>query len=184
MDALRIPLSAIEEDGLMVRETVPGGALGGEGAKDLRPGGVTIEGTLTPAAGGYVFQGRLMGTFTRACDRCLNEVELPFEEAVTWVFEHGEELGPFDFDGDDDEGDDIRRFQGNEIDLAPAVWEEVVLAYPPKFVCADRPDLCPQCGMTEETYISGAEDVRDGEKTGLAGLADMFPDLKPDDLEE
>lgn len=183
MDALKIPLSSVQEDGLTIQETVPGRALGREHANGLRPGNVRVEGSLTPSGGEYVFQGTVSGTFTRACDRCLHEVELPFEEDVVWVFERGEEPGPFDFE-DDDESEDVHRFQGNEIDLTVPVWEEVVLSYPQKFVCADRPDLCPPCGMTEETYVSGAESAQDEEKTGLAGLADMFPDLKPDDSEE
>ncbi|MCX5757894.1 MAG: DUF177 domain-containing protein [Candidatus Hydrogenedentes bacterium] len=89
---------------------------------------------------------------------------------------------PFAADADGD--DVIRAFTGDEIDLAPAVWEEVVLAAPTKFLC--RPDcagLCPHCGANWNRGTCNCHETEELDRKGLAGLADLLPKLKPDRLE-
>ena len=104
----------------------------------------------------------------------------------------------------EDETEIVYGFTGHEINLGPAIWEEIVLNAPTKFVCRENcAGLCPACGvnLNRETCgcgishdaASGNEPVAGGtpgtgrkpmETKGLAGLADLFPDLKPTNSEE
>lgn len=150
---------------------------------------VTLRGVLQDMGGSYLFQGRLTGTFAHPCDRCLEEALAPFDIEVLWNFEHGPEMkhnsaefGAEDLEGEDaDDAADWRMFQGDEIDLGPCIWEELVLQAPIKYVCReDCAGLCPECGANLNTAPCSCrrEDAAQWRaNTGLAGLADMFPDL-------
>lgn len=185
MNRLRIPVASVTDDGVAVDVTVEGAELGGEHAQDMRPGPVTVTGELSRCGGEYLFQGRVSGSFARACDRCLYEMQLPFEAPVTRVFVHGDESRhPLEEYDEGELDDDMIVFDGLEIDLAPIAWEEVVLAYPARLVCEDRPDLSPGCEANDsyQAYLAKKEDEEKNESSGnkgLAGLADLFPDLKP-----
>ena len=149
---------------------------------------VSVVGTLKEAGGTYIFEGRVSGSFVRACDRCLVEVRVPFEAEAFWTFQEGpgpelaaEDMDQFDLEGEDDSG--VFTFEGGVVDLSPCVWEEVVLAYPTRFVpCEDHPELEFECMAEQfEPLLNRQERNEDEERgtTGFAGLADMFPDLKP-----
>ena len=188
MDELRIALVKVSADGLSLDVAVPVAAFEGRDAEKLQLSPVSVAGTLKEAGGTYLFEGRVSGTLVRACDRCLVEVCVPFETEAFWTFEEGpgseladEEMDHSDMEGEDDS--DVFTFQGGVLDLVPCVWEEVVLACPARFVpCEDCPELEFEC-MAErfEPLLSGPERSENEQpgNTGFAGLADMFPDLKP-----
>jgi uncharacterized protein len=191
MDALRVPLSFITEDGYRLDVTAPLNALRPEGAEDLPMQEVTVRGKMTQVGADYLFRGRLTGEFVHPCDRCLEEARFPVDLDVLWNFAEGlpgeafNELAEVDADEDAalDLADDFRPFHGSEIDLSPHVWEEVVLALPARFVPElDESGNCSQCGRGPvDAYISGKvdeEEQREAANRGFARLADLFPELK------
>jgi uncharacterized protein len=111
---------------------------------------------------------------------------------VCWTYVEGPEVAPEkewesedENDSDDEEGESSsHRFQGAEIDLRPEVREEIALALPAKFLCSNEcAGLCPNCGAN----LNHAPCTCSGEVTlenkGLAGLGDLFPELRPKSLE-
>jgi uncharacterized metal-binding protein YceD (DUF177 family) len=188
VDELKIALVKVSAAGLALDAAVPVSAFEGWDADPLQLSPVCVAGTLKEAGGTYLFEGRVSGTFVRACDRCLVEVRVPYEAEVFWTFEEGpgselavEEMDQSDMEGEGDSG--VFIFQGGVLDLLPCVWEEVVLAYPARFVpCEDCPELEFECKVEEFEPLSSTQQGSGDEEprnTGFAGLADMFPDLKP-----
>jgi uncharacterized protein len=72
-------------------------------------------------------------------------------------------------------------YENGEVDLAPHVWEEIVLTAPSKFLCReDCAGLCPRCGtnLNREQCGCPPEEEKILGNQGLQGLADLFPNLK------
>lgn len=168
----------------------------------MRPGGVPrttltsvrVAGTLSAVATEFVFRGRVSGTFERNCDRCLEPASKTIDQDVTWLFESGDDAPQAAEDIEDEEGeldeaeDDerARYYRGEEIDLAPHVWEEMVLAEPTKFYCNEEcRGLCPHCGKNlNEGACDCAPEMEATGNTGLAVLKDLFPNLPSKPVED
>jgi len=111
---------------------------------------------------------------------------VPFDLEIAWGFEEGAPSGKTSEEtsehaGNYEESEERRTFQGNEINLSPHVWEELVFALPVKFICRDDcRGLCPSCGANRNTSTCNcpASETEEPEvNRGLAGLAELFPDL-------
>ena len=107
------------------------------------PVAVRLEAQAT-SSGEVLVRGTVAARFTSACRRCLEPVEADLEEEVAILFTPPDQLA------DEDRGGEIRPLdpEGNFLDLAPAIREEVFLDAPKWVVC--RPDckgLCPMCGV-------------------------------------
>ena len=193
MTSLKIPLSRIMDSGLIIDVRAESDELRPEGALELGTTAVRVRGAFTPAAEQVLFRGRITGAYTGDCDRCLRAVELPFDLEVAWVFSQTalpapDEEEPLE-DAEIDEEEEIFAIRGDEIDLSPLVWEEMVLGLPSRFI--PRPDdegKCVECGANlTEPLVWRQEDQTESStesNKGLAGLADLFPDLKPKESEE
>ncbi len=193
MTSLKIPLSRITDTGLTLDVCVEAETLRPEDAAGLSVTPVRVRGGFTPATGQYLFRGRITGAYKGDCDRCLRAVELPFDFEVLWVFEAGAgpDLHPDEprEDAATEEEEDIFAIRGDEIDLGPMVWEEVVLGLPSRFIpCPDDAGQCVECGADlTEPLVWRQEDEGESPtspRKGLAGLADLYPDLKPKEPEE
>lgn len=130
--SLRIQRSIVEDDPLW------------EGL-DLSLGGpvdVDLEARAT-ASGQVVVTGRFVGPFTRECRRCLDPVDATVEEELELLWSVPDELS-------EDAEDEAVRTLGvgtNELDLGPAIREEVALSAPLYVLCSeDCRGLCPRCG--------------------------------------
>lgn len=104
---------------------------------------VSLQLSATPT-GQVVARGRVVGESHHQCRRCLAEVVNPVDIDLTLVWADPEEL---DTEGEDPE---LRALDPstNELDLAPVIREEVLLAVP-RYVLCDRDcrGLCPRCGI-------------------------------------
>ena len=91
--------------------------------------------SLTSVSEGVYVSGRIRGSLTGECGRCLDEInesfDVPFAELYAYADSTTEETT---------DADEVGRMQGDLIDLEPAVRDAVVLALPTNPVC--RPD-CP-----------------------------------------
>jgi uncharacterized protein len=180
------------DKGLTIRAVIAAADLVALDSAGAPAGSVTVTGMLTELGAEYLFRGDISGSFVQPCDRCLESATFPFRIDVCWTYVEGPEVAPEkewesedENDSDDEEGESSsHRFQGAEIDLRPEVREEIALALPAKFLCSNEcAGLCPSCGAN----LNHAPCTCSGEVTlenkGLAGLGDLFPELRPKSLE-
>ena len=195
MNKLRIPLSAVAgPKGFSFEEQVPEEALRPQGLDRSSLISVQIAGTVSPMGPEYLFTGTLSGEFEQPCDRCLEPARETVQFEVTWMFERGVEsaslTGVAGFSDEDafeegETGHRVRFFEGDEIDLAPHMWEEMILECPSKYYCSeDCKGLCPQCGTNLNHGTCDCASERETSGSGLAGLKDMFPDLRSETPED
>lgn len=113
-------------------------------------GPVAVELTVsTTRSGQMVARGSARAPARHRCRRCLDDVSRTHEVDLQLVWTH-----PDDLDHQDD--GELRALDpgASELDLRPAIREELLLAVPAYVVCrADCAGLCPQCGANrnEET---------------------------------
>ena len=116
---------------------------------DARPAepGVTVQGRLSSASQGrFYFSGRIEGTVAMECRRCLTDVAVPVSEEVHLLFA---ESG-----SDEADEDDVYPIPAGarQLDLAPAIREEWLLAAPAFALCReDCKGLCATCGADRNT---------------------------------
>jgi uncharacterized protein len=192
VNSLKVALAGISDAGLAVDVKTAADTLRPTDSPELRVGIVRLHGQLYPLDGEYLFRGALETDFTGVCDRCLAPVSMDVHADVVWTFVPG--TGESDRDSSELEDVDSMEaveadlsasfFTGTEINLGARVWEELVLAYPSKMLCAAAcKGLCPQCGANLNAGPCGCAAETKTEsaptKKGLAALGDMFPDLKP-----
>ncbi|MBI5095778.1 MAG: DUF177 domain-containing protein [Candidatus Hydrogenedentes bacterium] len=192
VNKLVVPLSHMTDKGLTIRAEVTTSELIGPDSAGEPAGTVTVSGTLTELGDEYLFRGELSGSFVSPCDRCLQPAAFPFRIEVCWTYAEGPEPEPGDEWNAEDSADSdafgdepsFHRYCGAEIDLRPEVREEVALALPAKFLCAtDCAGLCPKCGANLNLAPCQCSNEVTLENKGLAGLGDLFPELRPKDLE-
>lgn len=189
---LTIPVVEVGEDGIEVDEKVRVSAIQPEGAVGVPVDEVRLSGVLEDLGGDFLFRGELSGAFESTCDRCLQPATIPFEVEVMWNFEQDPAASfaaaGIEFDEELDLSDSAlcRAIEGDEIRLGPALWEELALAVPAKFLCREEcQGLCARCGADLNAGACGCppEEVEapeaDSGNLGLAGLAGLFPDLAP-----
>lgn len=165
MEALKYKIKDISEKGYPVRETVKVSQLQPQGVQPLPIEEISIEGKLSKVGSNFLFSGVIVGTYSHLCDRCLGEARYELRKEVLWLFERGicddylnvivkkEEMletKKKSKEKQKEEFDELaekRVYQGDEIDLSPYVWEELVLDTPYKFLCKeDCAGLCYVCG--------------------------------------
>jgi len=139
---LSFDIRSVESKAVPVEGTLPAEAtvwLDG----DTRPVDVVeVTGRLSAAGKDTLyFSGHLSGQAPAECRRCLADIIVPVDDEVQIVFaEAGAE-------GADDP--DVYPFdpQAGELDLAPAMREQWLLAVPAYALCRDDcQGLCPTCG--------------------------------------
>ena len=114
------------------------------GGSDLRfAGPVSVRGRASLAGSGEILVDTVVdGVLVQECRRCLEEVRTPIHLEPLLVFGSEEAL-----DGEDGE---IRPLpEGSlEVDLGPAIREELILEVDPYVVCdPECRGLCPHCGV-------------------------------------
>jgi len=196
VNSLRIPIISIDADGLWIETVVDTASFHPAEGRTLPLTRLQLSGDLTPLdEGELLFRGTVEGAFGHACDRCLAEAEFPFSVEVLWQFvakdtvpggvkgDEGEIV--FDAEELDDPAMDYS-YDGNEVDLSLALWEEAEMALPLKYICReDCRGLCPVCGGDRNEKPCACDTASEAEiNPGLAGLKDMFPELPEQHAEE
>jgi uncharacterized protein len=105
-------------------------------------------------SGEIVVRGTVEGTLALECRRCLDPVDVPLREDVTFVFAPPDLLA-----GDEDGEIRVLPAGAKELDLSAPVREDVVLSAPAYTVCEPGcKGLCPHCGadLNETTCDCGA----------------------------
>ncbi len=162
MDILKIRIVDISDKGYAINEVISVSEIQPVDVEPLPIETIKVEGIIKKAGKNFLFHGKIMGCYQHACDRCLDDMEYELEKEIIWLFERGQisscfnlleevskEAGTKSKKGKEqfDELAEKRLFQGDEIDLTPYIWEELVLDMPYKFLCKeDCAGLCPKCG--------------------------------------
>ncbi|GFN23984.1 YceD family protein [Thermanaeromonas sp. C210] len=126
------------------RETWPQLDAGGESIPLTEP--VRVVGEITNTGKFLYLQGKAYTTVRLRCCRCLEPYTWPLEVSV-----EEEYCTPNVFASlpeDDEARDEVRVYEGDSIDIAPAVREAFILALPMKWLCREEClGLCPVCGQ-------------------------------------
>jgi uncharacterized protein len=102
-----------------------------------------VELRANPVGEGILLRGRMATELQLECRRCLKEVPTPVDVHVDLLFEPQEKVEEDELEGE------VYPIppRGSELDLGPALREQLLLQVPHYVVCdAACRGLCPQCG--------------------------------------
>ena len=148
--ALVVDLLRIPDEGLPLEAAISAEELRLPEASDVVfPAPVQVSGRLTRVAEQVYFQGTVSGTMTVPCSRCVEPSRHHFAAEMQVMF-----LSPGASDSLEDpeavgleDEPDIYVHDGTKLDLAPPVYDQVVLAFPVQPLCrSDCGGLCQVCG--------------------------------------
>jgi uncharacterized protein len=194
MDKLHLLIADITPQGLSLACEATAEELGLNETDDKLAGPLSVHLELSYHEPDFSVSGSVDGTAVRQCVRCLGEFEDPLSMTVyadfvrqieprpkpTGVVNRGKrEKRASEADSDvsqTDEEDEIYYYQGDQVDLAPMLREQIILAAPIQPLCSeDCAGLCSRCGqnLNEERCACAPEPVnnpfrvlREGERKG------------------
>lgn len=115
----------------------------------------------------YYVKGEMEADVSFVCSRCLK----PFTQHMRIPF--AETFASKEAQSEVDEDSDIHLLEKDEIELAPLLEEDFLLAMPTFPLCAeDCQGLCPSCGINRNDASCNCNTERIDPR--LAGLADFF----------
>ena len=126
---------------------------------------------------GVLVTGAIRGQAVGECVRCLDEVTEPVDVTMSELFVYPERAAVAAQDGDEDE--DLREFDGDFLDLEPALRDAVVPMLPFQPVCRpDCPGLCPVCGARLADEPGHSHETLDPRWAALGGLTGTDDEMK------
>jgi uncharacterized protein len=129
-----------------VREAV--GAAPGQAEIAGDPGRLRVSVDVTLEHEAVFAHGRLAGDIAVSCSRCLTTIRHRIDEPLALTFLPHAERADAETDVELAEDDaDVAVHDGNEVDLADALRDHIVLSVPYAPLCTqDCKGLCPRCG--------------------------------------
>ena len=130
---------------------------------------VAVQGRLQALGDGrFYWQGTARTVVAGECRRCLTPVQTPLQVEIGALFTQ-------DPDAQDDPDSYPVAPDATEVDVTPAVREELVLAAPRYVVCRDDcKGICPQCGKDLNAGPCDCAPVTDARWQPLKALKDML----------
>jgi len=130
---------------------------------------VQVSGRLQAISEGrFYWQGRATTVIQGECRRCLTPVSTPLSLEIGALFSQ-------DPDALDDPDSYAVAPDATEVDITPAVREELVLTAPRYAVCReDCKGLCPQCGKDLNAGACGCAPVTEARWQPLEALRDKL----------
>ncbi|MGC8845244.1 MAG: YceD family protein [Candidatus Hydrogenedens sp.] len=196
MDILKIRIMDISDKGYLINEIINVAELQPIDIDPLPIETIHLCGIIKKTGKNFLFQGKISGYYNHTCDRCLDNMQYKLEKEMTWLFERGQMniyLNPIEESNRNvenkhrkgkeefDELAEKRVFQGDEIDLTPYIWEELVLDMPYKFLCSERcAGLCPICGTNLNHETCSCNINSEDEQTQLSNtkLSELLQGIK------
>jgi uncharacterized protein len=138
-----------------------------------------LSGRITKMGRQVLVQAKFELPLTTPCKRCLKTVALHENVELIRTYAPEDQLKPHkEHKGDASEGSfepelvDQETYQGKELDLTPAVREQILLSLPAAPLCAeDCKGLCPKCGKDLNDGECGCDRaVLDPRWTALKGI--------------
>jgi len=172
---MRFEIKEIGDDGLVVDLPITEAWLAEEcpGIEaTLGPKGLRLRGTLTMSGDDVFLRGTVSGDMRSTCVRCLEEAKLPVSIPLLTTFVEASDEDEEEEDANDDV--DVATFDGDEIDLAPEIRDQLILALPLHPVCReDCRGLCPVCGVNRNQKTCTCEEKARESASPLAGLRNI-----------
>jgi uncharacterized protein len=107
---------------------------------------VTFDLRLEAVMEGVLVTGSATAGLEGECARCLEPIEEDFTIDIQELYLYDDSRDASAASGDDEDSD-VRRTEGDLIDLEPVLRDAVVLALPFQPLCQDDcPGLCTECG--------------------------------------
>nr|BFE68436.1 hypothetical protein GCM10020092_017370 [Actinoplanes digitatis] len=105
--------------------------------------------SLTSVSEGVYVSGKVRGSLSGECGRCLNEISEEFGVEIAELFAYADSTTEETTDEDE-----VGRMQGDLLDLEPAVRDAVVLTLPTNPVCFSRTaqGCAPSAGCISTTF--------------------------------
>lgn len=166
MDKLKLLIADIPTQGLSLACEATAEELGLNEADEKLAGPLSVHLELSYHETDFSVSGSVDGMAVRQCVRCLSEFEDPLSMTVyadfvrqieprpkpTGVVNRAERekrvSGADSGVPETDEEDEIYYYQGDQVDLAPMLREQVILAAPIQPLCNETcAGLCPRCGQ-------------------------------------
>lgn len=153
---MKVRLSNIPPEGIRLSFEIDIGGLPGirllaESESCAFPGSFRVTLNITPRSDLYVANGSFKGPVELTCVRCLGRFHSEIFARFDITFKPGAE--ETEIDGADDielrEADaDVMPLEGDEIDFAPIIEEQVLMNFPMQPICQQEcKGLCPRCGV-------------------------------------
>ena len=142
-----ITLQELELHRVSVSETYLPGALDFQEAGFRQTGPLVVKAEAELAGEEIQVRGHISGTMEAACDRCLEQTEIPVDVDFDLPYRPMEEIAHEEEVGVSEDELKVGFFSGDGVNLSDIVREQVLLAVPMKVIC--QPDcrgLCPVCG--------------------------------------
>jgi uncharacterized protein len=120
---------------------------------------VDVDCLITKSANTLFIKGSFSALIDTCCSRCLENVKLPIgsDFAYTLVPAKTETVEDLELKPEELE---INYYQGDFIDLAPMICEQIILQVPIKVLCKKEcRGLCPQCGTDLNNALCDCSDV-------------------------
>jgi uncharacterized protein len=135
------------------------------------PDGVSLTGRIERSGESYLLRGDLRGQLITACSRCLEPAAVDLDIPVIVSYE---ETDDEEAEAADDEDGDVRKFSGGEIDLAPELRDEIMLAMPIGPLCRqDCAGICAVCGGNRNVTPCDCEEKQRMASSKLSALKDL-----------
>jgi uncharacterized protein len=128
---------------------------------DAADGSLRVELVVEESGDDVVADGRLTGSATMSCRRCLEQVKVEIDQPVRFWFRSG--ITELEAEAEEDNVYSLPP-RARELDLSVAVREHVILGTPEYVLCReDCRGLCPHCGtdLNRETCDCTVDPVDD-----------------------
>jgi DUF177 domain-containing protein len=145
--AMLITRQELELHRIVVSEMFVPGALDYHGAEFKQSSPLKVEVAAELAGPEIRIRGKLRTRVGAICDRCLAPVEIPIEPHFDLFYRPMETIAREEEVAVSTGDLEIGFYEGDGVELADVVTEQVILAMPVKVLCKeDCRGLCPVCG--------------------------------------
>ncbi len=142
INVTKIKSTAETKDRVVLTEQVNAADYGYEELVLVSP--LDFKGEIEHTAPYFRLNGQLAAELKLMCSRCLGEFVLALDVPISEVYTNKAEAMP---EPEDDEADEIGFFEGDEIDIAPALLKALFLELPMRPLCREAcKGICPECG--------------------------------------
>lgn len=134
-------------------------------------GALRVRGQLLLSGDDVFLRGTLRGVLETTCSRCLEKAKVPLDIPLNVTFRPRDE-GKDATDDDDEEEEedlDVALYDGDEVNLAPEIRDQIFLTFPLKALCReDCLGLCSVCGGNRNQTPCDCESHQAASRTPLA----------------
>ena len=145
----------LKPEGLRVDTSLHIGSMGGEEGLELEVGDVRVAARIRPSRGGMACEGRIEGSVSIPCSRCLARYALPVERDFNVSYLPAPDArgaGGFELQISREDLDVSYLDEEGKLDMRDLVSEQIYLALPMKPLCAlECRGLCASCGANLNT---------------------------------